>query len=93
MRGITATYGNLITFLNANSLKEDMEFFYLSRHVLELVRSPPIVRQGIQRPVLFNTLFNEFYDIFHCADIWGFRGSKIPYPQQVCRISRTHYSY
>ena len=57
VRAVTPANGYLVAFLHTAVFKHDMQFLYLTRHVLVLQSGSFIVCKGIEIPVVYNALF------------------------------------
>ena len=55
---VTSADGNLVTFLNATVLKDDVKFFYFTGYVVKLQRLSLKISQGISVPVVDDGVVN-----------------------------------
>ena len=58
MRHVTSTEGNLIAFLYTTFFEDDVELFNLTGYIFILVGHALVVCQGVEIPILLDTLLN-----------------------------------
>ena len=68
LTGISSTHGYLVTTLYPTVLEQNMQFLYLSSHIVELQSSSLIVSQSIEIPIVDDALLYELIEtwvVFH----------------------------
>ena len=60
MGGIASANGYFVSLFDTAVLEDNMQFFYLSCHIMKLKRSTLVISQGIGIPVFDDGVVNEF---------------------------------
>ena len=72
MGTVSSAHGDFVSLADSAFFEDDMEFFDFSSNVFILKGGPLVICQGVQVPIVLDTILNVSYKtLFHCfLHIW-----------------------